>query len=251
MLWQVLNNIGLTEKESKVYLALLSLGAQAASVVAKKAGLNRTTTYLTLEELKNKGLVNTSNKGKLLLFQANDPSCLEKFIDTQKQNIIKKEFLLQNNLPYIRRLVQSEIEKPKSETYEGLNSIKNMLNSLLKSDNNMYAYFNIENLPINLKIYFEKEFFIKRFRLNCPIKIISEESIKNNKVFNQSQDERYKIEIKVCPKQNLQSGILIISDDKIGMINVRDQSNIYGNLIENKCCSDIMINSFEAHFNSL
>ncbi len=57
MLWQILSNIGFHEKESKIYLALLETSAQPASIVAKQSGINRTTTYLILEDLLKKGVV--------------------------------------------------------------------------------------------------------------------------------------------------------------------------------------------------
>jgi hypothetical protein len=49
---QVLKDLGLQDKESEVYLALLKTpGVQPASVIAKKTDLNRTTVYKTLIRL--------------------------------------------------------------------------------------------------------------------------------------------------------------------------------------------------------
>ncbi len=245
LLWQVLTNIGLTEKEAKVYLTLLTTGAQPASIVAKKAGLNRTTTYLTLEELKSKGLVNTSNKGKLYLFQANDPSCLEKYIEGQKQNILKKEFLLQNNIPYIKRLVQNDTPKPKAETHEGFKSVQSMLLDLLKPSTEIYSYFNFEKLPANLRVFFEKDLFAKRIRLKIPIKIISDPSITSHKIYAQSQNPKFFSEFKIIEDQKLDKGALFISENKTIMLNFENEHNIFGNLIENTSCTKIIKQNFQ------
>lgn len=53
----VLQKIGLQQKESAVYLALLELGTADVSGIAKKAGIKRPTCYLVLDDLKNRGLV--------------------------------------------------------------------------------------------------------------------------------------------------------------------------------------------------
>lgn len=52
-----LKNLGLSEKEAKVYLALLQLGPATPYQVAKKAGLKRPTAYVIAEELCAKGLL--------------------------------------------------------------------------------------------------------------------------------------------------------------------------------------------------
>ena len=49
---ETLINLGLNEKQAKVYLALLQLGQAGVTAVAEKAGTKRPTTYLILEELR-------------------------------------------------------------------------------------------------------------------------------------------------------------------------------------------------------
>ena len=51
---EVLNKTGLHEKEAKVYLALLELGTADVSDIAAKAGVKRPTSYLVLDELKER-----------------------------------------------------------------------------------------------------------------------------------------------------------------------------------------------------
>ncbi len=62
MLTKKLEEIGLNEKEAKVYIATLELGEGSASEIAKKSEVNRATTYFILEKLIKMGLVSTSNK---------------------------------------------------------------------------------------------------------------------------------------------------------------------------------------------
>ena len=64
MLTKKLEEIGLNEKEAKVYIAVLELGEGSASEIAKKSEVNRATTYFTLENLMKIGLVSASNEEK-------------------------------------------------------------------------------------------------------------------------------------------------------------------------------------------
>ena len=52
-----LEAFGLTEKESRVYLALLELGEAGIGEIAKKSAIKRTTLYDVVENLKKSGLV--------------------------------------------------------------------------------------------------------------------------------------------------------------------------------------------------
>ena len=50
-----LQDLGLSEKEAKVYLTALEMGAETAQNIAKKANVNRATTYVQIDSLKAKG----------------------------------------------------------------------------------------------------------------------------------------------------------------------------------------------------
>lgn len=65
--------LGLSEKEAKVYLAALELAQDSAQNIAKKAGVNRPTTYVILEKLMKLGLANTLEENKKTLFVAESP----------------------------------------------------------------------------------------------------------------------------------------------------------------------------------
>jgi len=68
-----LQNLGLTEKESMVYTALLGLGKTNVSQIAKVSSLKRPTIYVLLEELRKKELVLKIPYAKKAIFIAKDP----------------------------------------------------------------------------------------------------------------------------------------------------------------------------------
>ena len=54
---KALENLGLSNVEAKVYLALLEVGSVVANKIAEQSGIHRRTVYDALETLIEKGLV--------------------------------------------------------------------------------------------------------------------------------------------------------------------------------------------------
>jgi sugar-specific transcriptional regulator TrmB len=67
-----LEAIGLSEKESLVYLALLSVGTGTAYQIAEHCDVKKPTVYVILEDLRKKGLVLKVPHAKKALFAARD-----------------------------------------------------------------------------------------------------------------------------------------------------------------------------------
>lgn len=80
---KALEYLGLTEKESAVYLSLLSLSQAHVSEIAGHAKLKRPTTYIILEELRKKELVLKVPHVKKAIYSAVDPDV---FFKTRMEN---------------------------------------------------------------------------------------------------------------------------------------------------------------------
>lgn len=80
---KALEYLGLTEKESSVYLSLLSLGKAHVSEIATHSRLKRPTTYIILEELRKKELVLKVPHAKKAIYSAVDPDV---FFKTRMEN---------------------------------------------------------------------------------------------------------------------------------------------------------------------
>jgi len=68
-----LTNIGLTEKQAKLYIALLSLGEATVLQIAAAASIKRPTAYLILEQLDEMGFIATRRAGSRELIRALSP----------------------------------------------------------------------------------------------------------------------------------------------------------------------------------
>lgn len=69
-----LQELGLNEKQARLYIALVELGKGTAYAIAKRAGVKRSITYVILEELRLKGLALKVPHRKNQVFMARDPA---------------------------------------------------------------------------------------------------------------------------------------------------------------------------------
>ena len=81
MLVENLTKFGLTEKEARVYLTLLETGSSLVSDVAKKSRINRSTSYVLLEALAEKGLVSISEQKNVRLYTPAPPERLIQLLE--------------------------------------------------------------------------------------------------------------------------------------------------------------------------
>lgn len=80
-----LEKLGLTEKESKLYLTSLRIGPTSMQVLARKAGIDRGTAYHVAQTLSEKGLFDTTQNGKRPLFRASSPQNLYEYVEQKKR----------------------------------------------------------------------------------------------------------------------------------------------------------------------
>lgn len=109
---EVLNNIGLNEKEANVYLAILELGMSSVHPISTKAQVKRPTTYLILEDLQKKGLVSVVPRAKKVLYTAESP---EKILS----DLGRKQELVKRFLPEMLAMYNVKKEKPQMQLFEG------------------------------------------------------------------------------------------------------------------------------------
>ncbi len=109
--------IGLTEKESRIYLAILELGEANIQKLAIKAQIKRTTTYDILESLKQKGFIGTTTTKKRKLYFAQNPKKLE--IDLEE-----KKSIVKNIMPELLAITNKIDKKPTIKYFEGMEGIK-------------------------------------------------------------------------------------------------------------------------------
>lgn len=123
---ELLKQLGLEEKESQVYLALLELGSASVYSISTKSGLKRPTTYLVLASLEKRGLVSQIPEAKKTLYVAESPEKLT-------QDLKRKESLMRENLPALLALHNSRKDKPQVKLYQGEKGVEEVYKQILNA----------------------------------------------------------------------------------------------------------------------
>lgn len=112
-----LKNLGLSEKEAKVYLALLQLGTATPYKIAKKSGLKRPTAYVIAEELVEKGLIVRAPGEEPRQYVARSP---ESVLEAEEARLYKAKKVL----PELKSLQKNVTEKASVLYFEGVEGLR-------------------------------------------------------------------------------------------------------------------------------
>ncbi|HKR74779.1 MAG TPA: helix-turn-helix domain-containing protein, partial [Candidatus Nitrosocosmicus sp.] len=85
-----LTNLGLTQGEAKVYLAMIQIGPSRIGKIVEKAGVSQSKVYNVLDRLILKGLASYNIKDNFKYFQSLEPSRLHEFI-MKKENEVRRQ----------------------------------------------------------------------------------------------------------------------------------------------------------------
>jgi len=121
---EILKEIGLTESETKVYLALLDLGDSTRGEIVSKSGISGSKVYDILEKLQEKSLVSIYIKDKIKHFKPTNPKQILNYLENKKQQISETEEEVKSILPNLLKLYLSSKEEQEVELVSGLNGLE-------------------------------------------------------------------------------------------------------------------------------
>ena len=133
MIRDLLTDIGLTENEATMYVALLRHGQQPITLLSEKAGLNRGLGYVILHALLQKGLATKVTRGKVQYFAPVDPKELVTYLEHRKKDIEGKQEKVQSMLGQLAAIVNPLTAKPKIKFFDGPEGARTVLDSILTS----------------------------------------------------------------------------------------------------------------------
>jgi len=168
----ILEDIGLTGAEIKVFIALLELGPSSAGKVVEKSGLQNAVVHRAFHSLAEKGLITYVYEGKIKIYQTIDPKLLLDFIEEKKKRLEK----LLPELEAKRKLVK---EIPRATLFHGIRGIKNLLYLMLETKSKEYfAYGGPQKALDLLKKHFWAGFHKKRISKKIAAHLLFHTSLK-------------------------------------------------------------------------
>jgi sugar-specific transcriptional regulator TrmB len=218
----ILTNIGLTDKEAKVYISLIETGTNIVSKIAEKARTNRVTTYDILEKLISKGFVSSFTKQRIKYFSATDPEIIT-------SNFEQKTKALKDSVHEFKRL-KGETSHPRIQYFEGLDGIKAIYGDTLNSKTEILNFSNSEEIRKYWPTY-DKDYVSKRAKKKIFLKGIITADEAGKKV--KSEDPLYFREMRLIQKDKYNfTNEINIYDDKVAIISFADE--LIGMIIESK-----------------
>lgn len=154
----LLQKLGMSQKEVKLYLKLLEFGTAGANNLGRAIGENRTTTYSLLHAMKKRGLISENKKGKVKTFSATNPQLLINHLLDDAQ-------ALKGLLPELLAISNKHAQKPKITFYEGVEGIKQIGEILLEVPGSVReSFMGIDPKTIHpeIKKYYETDFVNRR-----------------------------------------------------------------------------------------
>ncbi|MCX6807465.1 MAG: helix-turn-helix domain-containing protein [Patescibacteria group bacterium] len=202
----VLANLGLSDKEASVYLAMLPLGATNVLKIARASGIKRTTVYSILDDLKQKGLVNIEIKGLKNLYLAENPERFNLTLKSQQENF-------RDALPELLDLYNLKADKGSIKYYEGLEAIKSVYEGMLRDvqPNDRYMVISDQKKWQKLDAKYFLNFIRRRGELNINLNIRL--LLQDSKVAraHQKVQSQFNEKIKILPSgTDLNTNLVII-----------------------------------------
>lgn len=166
-----LHNLGLTEVQAGIYLALLKTGSASSGEIIKQTGRQASVVYYALKILTREGLVSSTKAGKRSLYAAASPSTLETIMQERLQRIHKL-------VPRLEKL-RAATEMPTTQTFIGWKGVFAAFNTLLETlpEKSEYIGFaaGLEKEYNSETTQFFKEFQKKRAAKKYRIRLIANE----------------------------------------------------------------------------
>jgi sugar-specific transcriptional regulator TrmB len=166
---QLLEKIGLKEREARVYLALLQRGPSLANPLAKLTHIVRSSIYDYLNILLEKGFVSYFIKNGKKYFQAIPP---ERIIDKFREEKSNEEEAILNAVSEIKKFQHIYQSETDVEVFEGKEGLKSAFSLVLKEKPAEILVHGSSGISYKVLPFFMEHWHEERVRLGIPMRII-------------------------------------------------------------------------------
>ncbi len=116
---KALKQMGLTDSEIRIYLALLQRGPLTKTPIVKESKISGSKVYEVLHRLIDKGLVSVTIKNNIQQFDAATPLKIKEYLHQKKDEISKMEDEVDQVLPALLRMKEAKYVQPDIAVFYG------------------------------------------------------------------------------------------------------------------------------------
>lgn len=178
-----LREIGLTDGEIKVYLALTTLGESTTGPIVDEANVSISKVYPILDKLAKKGLASHIIKKNTKYFRAADPNRLFIYMKEKEEKLKQQENELKKIIPELELKQLTAVTQETVQVYDGLKGIQTARErtlNIMDKDDQMWVIGIATTAYDRLGGYF-KEYHKRR----------SQKGIKCNYLYNEEAREPF------------------------------------------------------------
>ncbi len=231
-MFEKLVEFGLSEKEAKVYLALMELGEASVTDIARKARVTRTNTYHLLGALSSYGLVIGEQGDSKTMFRAQKPDKLLNFVREKMHQAANNYKEAESLMPEFKSLYRDPEQKTKIRYFDGVEGIMAIYDDTLTAKSRIFSYSASEDKDGMLPGFFD-EYYEKKAK-----KGIETESFVSDSGLTEEQKRLFvdhKISVKLLPERFAVSSEINIYDNKISVVSLKEKT---GFIVEGKDVAD-------------
>ncbi len=240
----IFKKLGFSDRESRIYLALLVLGPSSVRQLAKKTELNRGGIYEALKWLREMELVSFYEKDTKQYFVAEEPNKLHEMVKRQTQALTEVDKKLKEVVSELKSVYDRGGERPVARYYEK-GEIRQILEDVLEKCEKHcvmeYRVYSDANIREYLYEGFET-FSDARVAKGIAVKVIA---------LGGGGELRGLDERKWLNKKNSTPTYIIIYPGSTAYISLNAKGDLVGVVIENDGVSATQQNIFDALWEKL
>jgi HTH-type transcriptional regulator, sugar sensing transcriptional regulator len=236
--YNLLQKIGLDEKEAKVYVASLKIGKATAEQLAKEAGILRTTTYHQINSLMERGLMTSFTVGKKPYYICEAPTNLTRLLDAEEQNIITNRRLLSDQLPELLSLFSKTGDRPAVRFFPGKAGLVAMREEVLTMEGSELLIVSTYDKFVSVFTEEEREKFSKRRNARkISTRVLYTKNPLEDKATAYTPKKYAPLNVRVMPDTNTALAFdIYIFDNAVCLSSLQD--DLWGVMITGKAVSE-------------
>lgn len=231
-----LTSVGLTARESELYLASLKLGPSSILTLSSATKIHRPQLYKLLEELIEKGIFRTTLSGKRKLYVATPPKQLLQYLKL-------RENLLLQIMPELEAITTSSSSKARILYFEGREQVKELLKTQHQCQSGqIYSFFPSKYMAELFGKREMEQVIHERIKLQIHARILraapAEEEFEGSELRTKALRE-----VRYIPHDKVFKMGIVIFDDKVNLFSPIEEN--FGIQIQSTAYSVLMKYFFE------
>lgn len=219
-------DFGLSDKEARVYLALLELGPSSVTEVARRAKVARTNTYHLLTALLSYGLVSSSEGESKAIYSAEKPERFLYFMQERLNEAERHYKEAEELMPELKTIYHDPDKKLSVRYYEGVEGIITAYEDTLTAKSKILGCASVEHEHSFFSGYFPT-YYERRTKKGIEVECFLAEAEDSLRI--KGLDNQYLRTTRIVPKEFTISPEINIYDNKVAILSLKEK---FGVIIE-------------------